>query len=206
MTARTVEAIGAARVVPVIRTAEPGMALPAAEALIAGGASVLEVALTCPDALEAVAALAGRVPVGAASVYSVETLEEAVRRGAAFTVSPHSDPALLERALGMGTLHIPGAATPTEAVAAVRAGAALVKIFPARELGGPAYLRALLAPLPGMRLIPAGGVSLDEVPAYLAAGAFAVALGSELARREWLRDGAWGKLREAMEDLLARLP
>ncbi|HUT97556.1 MAG TPA: bifunctional 4-hydroxy-2-oxoglutarate aldolase/2-dehydro-3-deoxy-phosphogluconate aldolase [bacterium] len=205
MTARTVEAIGAARVVPVIRTTEPGLALPAAEALIAGGASVLEVALTCPDALEVVAALAGRIPVGAASVSSVEILEEAVRRGAAFTVSPHSDPALLERARRLGTLHIPGAATPTEAVAAVKAGAALVKIFPARELGGPVYLRALLAPLPELRLIPAGGVSPGEVAQYLAAGAFAVALGSELVRREWLRDGAWDKLQGAMEDLLARL-
>jgi len=206
LTARTVEAIGAARVVPVIRTTEPGSALPAAEALIAGGASALEVALTCPDGLQVLAALTGRVPVGAASVTSVEMLEEAVRRGAAFTVSPHSDPVLLERARGLGTLHVPGAATPTEAVAAVGAGAALVKIFPARELGGPAYLRALLSPLPDMRLIPAGGVSLDDVVGYLAAGAFAVALGSELVRREWLRDGAWGKLQRAMEDLLARLP
>ncbi len=205
MTARTVEAIGAARVVPVIRTTEPGSALPTARALIAGGASALEVTLTCPDALETLAALAGEVPVGAASVTSVEMLEEAVRRGAAFTVSPHSDPALLERARGLGTLHIPGAATPTEAFAAVGSGAELVKIFPARELGGPAYLRALLAPLPGMRLIPAGGVSPDDAAPYLAAGAFAVALGSELVRREWLRDGAWGKLQRAMEDLLARL-
>jgi len=202
---RTVEAIGAARVVPVVRTTEAGLALPAARALIAGGASALEVALTCPDGFEVVAALAGEVPVGAASVTSVEILEEAVRRGAAFTVSPHSDPALLECARKLGTLHIPGAATPTETFEAVRAGAELVKIFPARELGGPAYLRALLAPLPGMRLVPAGGVSPDEVSPYLAAGAFAVAPGSELVRREWLRDGAWGKLQRAMEDLLARL-
>jgi len=205
VTPRTVDAIGAARVVPVVRTTEPGTALPAAEALIAGGASVLEVALTCPDALEVIAALAGRVPVSAASVSSVEMLEEAVRRGAAFTVSPHLDPDLVVRARELDTLHIPGAATPTEAVAAVKAGAALVKIFPARELGGPAYLRALLAPLPEMRLIPAGGVSPDEVAGYLSAGAFAVVLGSELVRREWLRDGAWEKLSGAMEGLLARL-
>jgi len=200
-----VEALGAARVVPVIRTGEPGMALSVAEALIAGGARVLEVALTCPDAFEVLAALAGRVLVGAASVTSVEDLEKAVRCGAAFTVSPHLEPALLDRARELGFMHIPGAATPTEAVAAVRAGAELVKIFPARELGGPAYLKALLAPLPGLRLIPAGGVSPEEVPAYLEAGAFAVALGSELVQREWLREGAWEKLTRAMDGLLDRL-
>jgi 2-dehydro-3-deoxyphosphogluconate aldolase/(4S)-4-hydroxy-2-oxoglutarate aldolase len=206
VTSRTVEAVGAARVVPVIRTTAAGSALPAARALIAGGASVLEVALTCPDALDTIAALTGRVLVGAASVTSVKALEEAVRRGAAFTVSPHSDPVLLERARRLGVPHVPGAATPTEAFAAAKAGAELVKIFPARELGGPAYLRAVLAPLPGLRLIPAGGVSPDEVADYLAAGAFAVALGSELVRREWLRDGAWDELTGAMGGVLARLP
>lgn len=203
---RVVQLLGTVRVVPVIRTRSPGSALRAGEALIAGGARALEVALTCPDALEAISALAERVTAGAASVSSVEMMEEAVRRGAAFTVSPHLDRALTERAGELGIVHVPGAATPTEVVAAHGAGAALVKLFPAGILGGPAYLRALLAPLPGLRVIPAGGVAVDEVNAYLEAGAFAVALGSDLVRREWLRGGEWEKIGSAMRSVLVRLP
>lgn len=197
---RVAETIGTARVVPVIRTTESGLASMAGEALIAGGARVLEVALTCPDAFDTIAGLAQKVTTGAASVSSVEMVERAVRLGAAFTVSPHLDPALLDRARELGVIHIPGTATPTEVVTAVKSGAILVKLFPAKELGGPAYLRALLAPLPDVKLIPAGGISLEEVGKYLEAGAFAVALGSGLAA-----DG-WGALTETMRRLVDGLP
>jgi 2-dehydro-3-deoxyphosphogluconate aldolase/(4S)-4-hydroxy-2-oxoglutarate aldolase len=203
---RVVELIGSVGVVPVVRTPEPGLAQKAGEALVAGGARVLEVALTCPDALEAIAGLAERAAVGAASVSSVELLEEAVRRGAAFTVSPHLDRALMDRAGELGIVHVPGVATPTEVVAASRAGAEPIKLFPAGCLGGPTYLRTLLAPLPGVKLVPAGGVVVDEVTAYLGAGAFAVAVGSDLVRGEWLRGGAWESITSAMRSLCARLP
>lgn len=206
MTERVVEAIGAVRIVPVIRTSEPGLARMAGEALIAGGAGVLEVALTCPDAYEAISGLAPTVTTGAASATSVEMVERAVRCGAAFTVSPHLDRALVDRARELGVIHIPGAATPTEIVAAGKSGATLVKLFPAKELGGPAYLRALLAPLPGMKLIPAGGISPDQVGEYLEAGAFAVALGSSMVRKDYSGTGDWDALTKAMRRLVDELP
>ena len=206
MTERVVEKIGATRIVPVIRTSESGTARKAGEALIAGGAGVLEVALTCPDALEVIDGLAGKAVIGAASVLSVEMMEGAVQHGAAFTVSPHLDHALMVRAGMLRITHIPGAATPTEVVAAKKAGAGLIKVFPARELGGTAFLRALLGPLPEMKLIPAGGISPEQVGECFEAGAFAVTLGSNLVRGDALQSGDWDALTKAMRRLADELP
>lgn len=87
---------------------------------------------------------------------------------------------MLARAHQLGTVHVPGVATPTEALAAWRAGAAAVKVFPASQLGGPSYVRALLGPLPDLRLIPTGGIGPDDARSYLDAGAVAVGVGGPL--------------------------
>ena len=105
--------------------------------------------------------------------------DQAAYAGASFVVSPTTDAAVIGRAVHHGLVALPGAMTPTEIAAAISAGAPAVKVFPARNLG-PAFVRDVLAPMPHARLVPVGGVALDDVAPYLAAGALAVGVGSPL--------------------------
>ncbi|KTR39114.1 hypothetical protein NS263_11400 [Curtobacterium oceanosedimentum] len=122
----------------------------------------------------------GDVSVGVGTVLEPEQVDEAAELGASFVVSPHLDPAIGGRAHDLGLGWYPGAATPTEIVRAWRLGARAVKVFPAAQLGGPAYLRQVLAPLDFVDVVPTGGIGVDDAADYLAAGAVAVGLGSPL--------------------------
>src|SRR5205085_3252039 len=117
--------------------------------------------------------------VGAGTVRTVDDVEAAVDAGAVYLVSPHTDPALCARAGQLGAAYLPGAFTPTEIVAAWSAGAAAVKLFPAR-LGGPRYLRDIREPLPDIPIVPTGGVSAENAAEWFAAGAVAVGAGGSL--------------------------
>ncbi|MGH8874997.1 MAG: bifunctional 4-hydroxy-2-oxoglutarate aldolase/2-dehydro-3-deoxy-phosphogluconate aldolase [Acidimicrobiia bacterium] len=166
------------RVVAVVRA--PRVADPAglAETLVTAGIRCMELTFTIPDVLPAIeAASASKAVVGAGTVIRPEQAKAAVEAGARFIVSPVLAPSLVEAAGGLPV--ILGAFTPTEVLAAVEAAAAAVKIFPAR-VGGPAYLRDLLAPLPGTPLIPSGGIDESNARAFLEAGAVAVYAGSSL--------------------------
>jgi len=180
-TCRRIEEVG---VVPVIRTSSAEVAIRVAEAVLAGGISTLEITMTVPDALGVIRALAarlgGRALIGAGTVLDAETAVRCVDAGAAFVVSPGFDPATVAAAHARGAAALPGALTPTEVIAAWRAGADMVKIFPVSAVGGPAYLRALRAPLPVVKLQPTGGITIATAGEYIAAGAAAVGVGGEL--------------------------
>lgn len=180
--ARALEAILRARVVPIIRTASAEWALRVAEELATSGLGVIEVTFTVPDAAAVIKTLRTRFPhdlVGAGTVTDAATAERAIAAGAQFLLSPALSPGMGEVARRHGVLAIPGAFTPTEVLAALEQGAEMIKIFPA-EVGGPAHIRALRAPLPAARLLPTGGVRPDTVGEWLAAGAVAVGIGSAL--------------------------
>jgi 2-dehydro-3-deoxyphosphogluconate aldolase/(4S)-4-hydroxy-2-oxoglutarate aldolase len=164
----------------VIRAGAARHAVEAGRALAAGGVRALEVAFTTPDAEQAIGALAasGDLFVGAGTVLSPAQAEAAIEAGAQFLVSPGFLEPVLDVAEAAGVLALPGALTPTEVLAAA-ARADVVKLFPA-SLGGPAYLRALLAPLPDVKLVPTGGVSATNVGDWLDAGAFALGAGADL--------------------------
>lgn len=181
----------AAGVVPVLRAQTADEALALADALVAGGCSVLELTLTTPGALAALAKLAARpgLCVGAGSVLGTDRAAEALRAGARFIVSPVLDVDVVVQCRARGTAVLPGALTPGEIVRAWDAGADLVKVFPVSAVGGPAYLRALRGPLPQVSLMPTGGVTLESLPDYFAAGAVAVGVGSELADAAAIRRG-----------------
>ena len=151
--------------------------------LIDGGVRAIEISLTSPDALEqierAVAAAGSRATVGAGTVVQAQEVEEVFRRGAAFVVSPVVDEAVISASLDRSMLPVPGAFTPTEMTTAVRLGARAVKLFPADSLG-PLFVRAVLAPLPGLKLVPTGGVTLERAREFAAAGAWAIGVGSPL--------------------------
>jgi 2-dehydro-3-deoxyphosphogluconate aldolase/(4S)-4-hydroxy-2-oxoglutarate aldolase len=153
------------------------------DVLVDSGIRSLEVTLNTPGALEAIRRACGRygddVSVGAGTVRTVADVEDAVAAGAQFLVSPHTDPALGNRARELAVAYLPGALSPTEIVAAWNSGAAAIKLFPAR-LGGPRYLRDLREPLPDIPIVPTGGISADNVAEWFAAGAVAVGVGGSL--------------------------
>lgn len=153
------------------------------EQLISGGVRAIEVSLTSPHAFEQIeraALVAGsRALVGAGTVMTPADVVDASRRGCAFIVSPVVDEAVIQRAIEHDLVPIPGAATPTEIIQAVRLGAPAVKLFPGEALG-PDFVKAIRAPFPAIRLVPTGGVTLERAAAYRAAGAWAVGVGSPL--------------------------
>lgn len=173
----------AAKIVAIIRLDEYSRAVEVARALVAGGITALEFTLTGRGAVAAVsavrAALGAAACVGIGSVLRPEDADEALSAGAEFLVTPAVRPHVIATAVSRGALVLSGGLTPTELLQAHEAGAELVKLFPAR-LGGPAYLKDILAPLPFLKVVPTGGVSAENARDYLAAGAAALGIGGNL--------------------------
>jgi 2-dehydro-3-deoxyphosphogluconate aldolase/(4S)-4-hydroxy-2-oxoglutarate aldolase len=152
------------------------------ESLVAGGIRVVEVTLDSRDALGAIERTRARgdVTVLAGTVRRAGQVDDAVLAGAEACVGPAFVPAVVERCLELGVPAIPGTLTPTEIETAWQAGAAMVKVFPG-SVGGPGYVRQLLAPLADVPLLVTGGVTAKNAAEYLASGAVAVGAGSSLA-------------------------
>ena len=176
------------------------------EAAIAGGLGVLEITLTTPGALDLIGELSDRAIVGAGTVLDPDAVRQVRDAGGRFAMSPVFDPAVVAEAHRLGMLAVPGAGSASEALAAHRAGARLVKIFPSGALGGPAFLRAMAGPLPGIPLVPTSGPTHETIADYVAAGAVAVGVGGEvlgegLGRSE-IREAA-ARVRRAMDEARA---
>ncbi|HMJ66717.1 MAG TPA: bifunctional 4-hydroxy-2-oxoglutarate aldolase/2-dehydro-3-deoxy-phosphogluconate aldolase, partial [Candidatus Binatia bacterium] len=171
--------------------------LPICEALLEGGIHALEVTLTVPNALKAIATARDRfgakVVLGAGTVINAQMCRDAIAAGAEFIVSPIMRPEIVTSAHAMDRPVMLGAYTPTEAQAAHEAGADFIKIFPADRLGA-AYIKALLAPLPHLRIVPTGGVDLETAPEFIRAGCVALGVGSSLLKPELIRNGDWKDL------------
>jgi 2-dehydro-3-deoxyphosphogluconate aldolase/(4S)-4-hydroxy-2-oxoglutarate aldolase len=179
--------IAQGRVIAIGRHLDPASVLAIGEALAASGIHAFEVTMNSASAPEAIGALAARfgpdeLLVGAGTVLDEAQAQAAVDAGAGFLVMPHLDVRLVEWAVRHDVPVFPGAFTPTEILAAWRGGATAVKLFPASAVG-PTFLRELRGPLPQIPLIPTGGVTVENAPAFLAAGALAVGMGS------WLTGG-----------------
>lgn len=179
------DALGRDRVMGVARYRDGGDVHAAVAALVEGGLSVLEVTVDTPGAYETIAAYAAGpgLHIGAGTVTSVAEVHRVADAGASFVVSPGFDADVVTAAHEAGLATLPGVATATEVQAARRAGVKLFKLFPAGALGR-AYLAQLRGPFGRAAFVPTGGVGIDDIPAWLGAGAFAVALGSDLAGRE----------------------
>jgi 2-dehydro-3-deoxyphosphogluconate aldolase/(4S)-4-hydroxy-2-oxoglutarate aldolase len=181
------------RVIAVVRGQDADEALQLARALVAGGVGAIELTFTIPGAEEALVearlALGDRALVGAGTITRPDQVKSAAA-AADFLVSPHLNLELLSEMLATGILSVPGVLTPTEVVAANDAGASVLKLFPASALG-PAYLKALQGPFPGLQVIPTGGITPTTAAEWLSFGALAVGLGSELVPAELRRAHAW---------------
>ena len=173
-------------VIAVVRAPEAARLHAVARALAAGGVGAVEITLTTPGAIATIADLARDNELGGCVVGAGTVLDEAAARavidaGARFVVSPTLDHAVLRACRERAVPCMPGAFTPTEILEAWRAGASLVKLFPAALLG-PAFIRDVLAPLPFLRLVPSGGVTLENAAEWIRAGAAAVSVGGALLR------------------------
>ena len=184
------------RIVPVIVIDDAAQASDLARALAAGGIHCAEVTFRTPAAADAIRAMA-EVPgftVGAGTVVSSAQLASAHEAGAQFIVSPGFDADLVAEALALGIGVLPGAATATEVMAAVRAGLDTVKFFPADRLGGLPTIRALAAPFPGMGFVPSGGVTANDAATYLADAAVPAVSGSWMATRSMIAAGEFAEI------------
>jgi len=178
------ESIASGRVIAIGRRLDPSTVPSIGAALLAGGIRAFEVTMNSSSALDVIGALTKRFApdellIGAGTVLDLAAAQGAVDAGARFIVMPHTDMAIVEWAAGCGIAAFPGSFTPTEILAAWRAGAAAVKLFPASAVG-PAFVRELRGPLPEIPLIPTGGVTLENAAGFLDAGAVAVGMGSWL--------------------------
>ncbi|MGB9592602.1 MAG: bifunctional 4-hydroxy-2-oxoglutarate aldolase/2-dehydro-3-deoxy-phosphogluconate aldolase [Anaerolineae bacterium] len=176
-----------------------------ADAILEGGIDVIEFTMTTPGALDiletATAKFGERVILGAGTVLDAESARAAVLAGARFVVSPNLNPRTVELCHRYGVVAVPGVLTPTEIVAAMEAGADLIKVFPA-SLGGPEYIKAVRAPLPQAPLVPTGGVEVSNAGDYIRAGAVAVAIGGSLVNKKWVAAGDFAKMTETARRLM----
>ena len=181
--AETVAHIEDCGVVAVIRLPDPSKVRAVAEALAAGGVKALEVTMTVPRAIELIGEIAPTLPdgfvIGAGTVLDADTAHAAILAGARFIVGPVFRPAVIGVCHRYGVAAIPGCFSPTEILTAWEAGADVVKVFPATALG-PTFFKDVRGPLPQLKLMPTGGVSLDNAADWIRAGAVAIGVGTAL--------------------------
>lgn len=193
-------------VVAVVRLDDYSQAAPIARALVRGGVRAVEFTFTNPQAGEAIASAKQEVGddgyIGAGTVLDPETARFALLSGAEYVVTPTTKAATIEVCSRYGIPTIIGAFTATEMLTAQEAGATYIKVHPA-SLGGPRYFKDILAPLPQLRLIPSGGVSLENASDFIQAGAVAVALGSNLVSASIVAKADWTTLEETARKLVA---
>ena len=181
--AGVVDAIGRLGVVAVIRMRDARKLRAVVEALAEGGVRAIEVTMTVPDAVALIKELSAGLPggflLGAGTVLDADTARRVIDAGARFVVSPVFHPSMIDACHERGVPAAPGCFSPTEILAAHDAGADIVKVFPATALG-PTFIKDVRAPLPQVKLMPTGGVSLDNAGDWIRAGAIAVGVGSAL--------------------------
>jgi len=186
-----------AGIVAIVRASDSQQLVDVARALADGGVQVMEVTFTVPNVLEVIRdvrrTLGDRVILGAGTVLDAETARAAILAGAEFIVAPTTNFDVVRLCRRYDKLVFPGAFTPTEILAAWEAGADVVKVFPA-EVGGPAYLKAVRAPLPQIRLMPTGGVNLETAAAFIQAGACCLGVGGQLVDARAIAERNFDKL------------
>ena len=194
-------------VIGVLRAATAASAVGAGLAAARGGLRAIELTFTTPGVVGALSELRAGLPdgvlLGAGTVMTAHDAGAALDAGATFLVSPHLGEDVLELCRARGVPYLPGVLTPSEIARATRLGAEAVKLFPAGSGGGAAYLKDLLGPFPGLKVVATGGIGPAEVPAYRRAGAVAVGLGSRLFPQDALARGDWGAVEAETRQALA---
>jgi 2-dehydro-3-deoxyphosphogluconate aldolase / (4S)-4-hydroxy-2-oxoglutarate aldolase len=193
-------------VVAIVRLDDLSSAVPLTEALRRGGITAVEFTFTNRLASRVIEEVREKVPagiaIGAGTVLDPETARIAILAGAEFIVTPTLNTATIELCNRYSIPTVIGAFTPTEIITAWQAGASVVKVFPA-SVGGPRYLKDVRGPLPQVKLIPTGGVSVDNAGDFIRAGAIAVALGSNLVDAKTVAAGDWAEIEKRSKAVIA---
>ena len=186
-------------VVAIVRVGSAQEAIDVCMAIAKGGVKPIEVTMTVPGAVDAIkefkSVVKDKVLVGAGTVLDPETARAVILAGAEFVVSPTLNLKVIEVCRRYSKIVIPGTFTPTEILTAWEAGADIVKVFPA-TVGGPQYLKDIKGPLPQIRLMPTGGVNLENTPDFIRAGAVAVAAATSLVDKKAVSERNWGLITE----------
>ncbi|MCX6577188.1 MAG: bifunctional 4-hydroxy-2-oxoglutarate aldolase/2-dehydro-3-deoxy-phosphogluconate aldolase [Candidatus Aminicenantes bacterium] len=197
-----------AKVIAVIRMSDTDKLFKVTEAIRLGGVKAIEITMTVPDALDVIRTMAQKkapdVLIGAGTVLNAETAVAAVRAGADFLVSPITNFDMIKACRKLDKFVAPGALTPTEIVAAWESGADVVKVFPATSVG-PKYFKDLKGPLPQIRLMPTGGVSIENAKDFLDSGACCVAIGTALLDKKAIAENNWSVLTQKARQLVESL-
>ncbi len=198
--------LGALKASAILRTDLESAVVPAMEAAVRGGFRIVEFTLTTPGELKCIEDFSQRegLVVGAGTVLTIEDARVAVERGARFLVSPVTDRAVIREAANLGVAMMPGCHTPTEMLEAHRTGAPLQKLFPGPGLGA-AYVRAILGPLPFLRIVPTSGVDETNAAAYLEAGAHAIGFVHSLFHPEDIRAARFDRIEDRARRILESL-
>ncbi len=202
---KTLEALIDNGVFAVVRMTDSSKLLNTVSALCDGGIKNIEITLTVPNAAEMISSVRSRfsneIIVGAGTVTSVEEAESVIKSGAEFIVSPILNPAVIDVCMKYGIPVAPGCYTPTEIFRGWKAGADIIKVFPATSLG-PAFFKDIRAVFPQIKLMPTGGVSIDNVGEWFKAGACAVALGSNLLDKKAIAENKFEIITETAKRLM----
>jgi 2-dehydro-3-deoxyphosphogluconate aldolase/(4S)-4-hydroxy-2-oxoglutarate aldolase len=186
-------------VVAVIRLKDTNRLLKVIEAVRSGGVMCIEITMTVPGAIEIIRQLSKVVPadvlIGAGTVVDEETAGKVMDAGATFVVWPVLNLGIVSLCVKRGIAVMPGCYTPTEILAGWKAGADIIKVFPATSLG-PKYFKDLRGPFPDIRLMPTGGVTIDNVGEWIKAGACAVGIGSDLLDKKAIEEERYEVLTE----------
>jgi len=186
--------------IPVIRVSSAQEAVDVADAIKEGGVTLIEITMSVPGAIDTIKELTRKykdeIIMGAGTILDPETARAALLAGAQFIVTPTLNLDVIQLAHRYSAVVVPGAMTPTEILTAWNAGADMVKVFPAAQLGGPEYLKALKGPLPQILLVPTGGVNLQNAGAFIKAGAAALGVGGELVDKKAVKEKKFNVITE----------
>src|SRR5229473_8422820 len=186
-------------IVPAVRTSSAEEALFASEVVAKSGIPIVEITMTVPGAIEVISYLAKNLPdviIGGGTLLDLDTARRCMDVGARFLTSPGLDLEIVEFAAKEKLCVMAGALTPTEVIAAWKAGSDFVKVFPCAQVGGDSYIRALKGPFPKIPLIAAGGVNQQTAANFILAGAVAIGIGRELIPKEAVQSRQEGRIRE----------
>jgi 2-dehydro-3-deoxyphosphogluconate aldolase/(4S)-4-hydroxy-2-oxoglutarate aldolase len=197
--------LGKLRILPILVVDNADHAEPLGDAFVAGGLPLVEITFRTDAAEDTIRRLAqrGDLLVGAGTVLSTGLADRAIDAGAQFIVAPGTNPNVIEHCRIRGVPITPGIATPTDIELALSHGAAVLKFFPAENMGGVSMLKALAGPFPGVRFLPTGGITLEKLPAYLALSSVLACGGSWLAPRGLLAAGDFGAVRKLVEEAVS---
>lgn len=196
------------KAIAVIRAPQIEVGVQMAQAVTAGGMTLIEITWNSDRPAQLVQRLRSSLPhcwIGAGTLLTVDDVKAAIEAGAQFVFTPHTNVQLIETAVKLEVPIVTGALTPSEIVTAWQAGATCVKVFPIQAVGGASYIKSLREPLGQIPLIPTGGVTIDNAPEFIAAGAVAVGLSGQLFPKAAIEQGDWAEISDRAARLMKQV-